>query len=97
MDIGQAIVLGYVQGITEFWPLSSTAHLPIVPFLDWDDPGVAFTAVIQLGTMAAILVYNASVAGLLKFLTTHSTRAFAAYRVVVGAAVPMLAATGTIS
>jgi undecaprenyl-diphosphatase len=54
----EAIVLGFVQGITEFLPISSTAHLRIVPaFAGWDDPGAAFTAVIQLGTMAAILVY----------------------------------------
>src|SRR3954451_11626316 len=54
----QAIVLGIVQGLTEFLPISSTAHLRIVPaFLGWDDPGAAFTAVIQLGTMAAVLLY----------------------------------------
>jgi undecaprenyl-diphosphatase len=54
----QAIVLGIVQGLTEFLPVSSTAHLRIVPaFLGWDDPGAAFTAVIQLGTMAAVLLY----------------------------------------
>lgn len=54
----QAIVLGFVQGLTEFLPVSSTAHLRIVPsFLGWEDPGAAFTAVIQLGTMAAILLY----------------------------------------
>jgi undecaprenyl-diphosphatase len=53
-----AIVLGFVQGITEFLPVSSTGHLRIVPaFLGWDDPGAAFTAVTQLGTMAAILVF----------------------------------------
>ena len=58
MDTAQAIVLGFVQGLTEFLPVSSTAHLRIVPaFLGWDDPGAAFTAVIQLGTMAAILLY----------------------------------------
>jgi undecaprenyl-diphosphatase len=58
VDTPQAIVLGFVQGITEFLPVSSTAHLRIVPaLLGWDDPGAAFTAVIQLGTMAAILVY----------------------------------------
>ena len=58
MDTPQAIVLGFVQGITEFLPISSTAHLRIVPaLLGWDDPGAAFTAVTQLGTMAAILVY----------------------------------------
>ncbi len=58
MDTTQAIVLGFVQGITEFLPVSSTGHLRIVPaFLGWEDPGAAFTAVTQLGTMAAILVY----------------------------------------
>jgi len=58
VDAIQAIVLGIVQGLTEFLPVSSTAHLRIVPaFLGWDDPGAAFTAVIQLGTMAAVLIY----------------------------------------
>ncbi|MEA2252631.1 MAG: undecaprenyl-diphosphatase, partial [Solirubrobacteraceae bacterium] len=58
MDALQAIVLGIVQGLTEFLPVSSTAHLRIVPaFLGWKDPGAAFTAVVQLGTMAAVLVY----------------------------------------
>jgi undecaprenyl-diphosphatase len=54
----EAIVLGVVQGLTEFLPVSSTAHLRIVPaFAGWDDPGAAFTAVVQLGTMAAVLLY----------------------------------------
>ena len=58
MDAFQAIVLGLVQGLTEFLPISSTAHLRIVPaFLGWDDPGAAFTAVIQLGTTLAVLLY----------------------------------------
>ena len=58
MDPLQAIVLGIVQGLTEFLPISSTAHLRIVPALfGWDDPGAAFTAVVQLGTMAAVLLY----------------------------------------
>ena len=58
MSLGQAIVLGIVQGLTEFLPISSSGHLRIVPaFLGWDDPGAAFTAVIQLGTMAAVLLY----------------------------------------
>lgn len=58
MDIIQAIVLGIVQGLTEFLPISSTAHLRIVPaLLHWDDPGAAFTAVIQLGTLLAVLAY----------------------------------------
>ena len=54
----EAVVLGVVQGLTEFLPISSTAHLRIVPaFVGWPDPGAAFTAVIQLGTMAAVLLY----------------------------------------
>jgi undecaprenyl-diphosphatase len=58
MDTLRAIVLGVVQGLTEFLPISSTAHLRIVPaFFGWDDPGAAFTAVVQLGTMAAVLVF----------------------------------------
>jgi undecaprenyl-diphosphatase len=58
VDALQAIVLGIVQGLTEFLPVSSTAHLRIVPaFFGWDDPGAAFAAVVQLGTLAAVLVY----------------------------------------
>jgi undecaprenyl-diphosphatase len=58
VDALQAIVLGIVQGLTEFLPISSTGHLRIVPaFLGWEDPGAAFTAVTQLGTMAAVLLY----------------------------------------
>jgi undecaprenyl-diphosphatase len=54
----QSLVLGVVQGLTEFLPISSTAHLRIVPaVLGWEDPGAAFTAVTQLGTMAAVLIY----------------------------------------
>jgi undecaprenyl-diphosphatase len=65
----QAIVLGIVQGLTEFLPISSTGHLRIVPaFLGWEDPGAAFTAVIQLGTMAAVLLYFR--ADLWRILTT---------------------------
>ncbi len=58
MSVFEAIVLGITQGLTEFLPVSSTAHLRIVPaFAGWDDPGAAFTAVVQLGTMAAVLLY----------------------------------------
>jgi undecaprenyl-diphosphatase len=54
----EEIVLGITQGLTEFLPISSTAHLRIVPaFCGWEDPGAAFTAVVQLGTMAAVLIY----------------------------------------
>jgi undecaprenyl-diphosphatase len=58
VSVLEAIVLGIVQGLTEFLPISSTGHLRIVPaFLGWEDPGAAFTAVTQLGTMAAVLLY----------------------------------------
>ncbi len=58
MNAAQAALLGIVQGLTEFLPISSTAHLRIVPaLLGWPDPGTAFTAVVQLGTMLALLVY----------------------------------------
>lgn len=62
----EAIVLGIVQGLTEFLPISSTAHLRIVPALvGWDDPGAAFTAVIQLGTLLACIIYFRQDIGLL--------------------------------
>jgi len=54
----QAVIIGIVQGLTEFLPISSTAHVRIVPeLLGWQDPGAAFTAVIQLGTLLAVFVY----------------------------------------
>src|SRR3954453_6289965 len=54
----EAIVLGVVQGLTEFLPISSTAHLWLVSRLfGWGDPGAAFTAVIQIGTTVAVLLY----------------------------------------
>lgn len=58
MSTFEAIVLGIVQGLTEFLPVSSSGHLRIVPALfGWDDPGASFTAVIQLGTMLAVVIY----------------------------------------
>ena len=58
MDLLRAVVLGVVQGVTEFLPISSNAHLRVVPeFLGWPDPGAAFTAVIQLGTLVAVAFY----------------------------------------
>src|SRR5687767_9309389 len=54
----EIIVLGIVQGLTEFLPISSTAHLRIVPaLLHWGDPGAALSAVIQIGTLVAVLWY----------------------------------------
>src|SRR5213592_4687381 len=58
MPIIEAIVLGLVQGLTEFIPISSTAHLEIVPaLLGWGDPGAAASAVIQFGTLLAAIIY----------------------------------------
>lgn len=58
MSTLQAIVLGVVQGLTEFLPISSSGHLRVVPaVLGWEDPGAAFTAVTQLGTMLAVLLF----------------------------------------
>ncbi|CAN5133888.1 undecaprenyl-diphosphate phosphatase [soil metagenome] len=59
MQLLQAIILGLVQGLTEFLPISSSAHIKIVGELIGvgGDPGAAFTAIIQLGTEAAVLVF----------------------------------------
>lgn len=57
-DYLQAVVLGTIQGLTEFLPISSSAHLRIYPeIFGWGDPGAAFTAVIQIGTELAVLIY----------------------------------------
>src|ERR1700676_4697064 len=58
MKAPEAIVLRIIQGLTEFLPISSTAHLRLIPaLLGWEDPGAAFTAVIQWGTWAASVIY----------------------------------------
>lgn len=58
ISIFQAIVLGTVQGLTEFLPVSSSAHLILVPWLlRWRDPGLAFDVVLHLGTLLALLAY----------------------------------------
>lgn len=57
MNLLEAVVLGLTQGLTEFLPVSSSAHLRIVPeALGWQDPGASFTAVVQLGTVLAVVV-----------------------------------------
>lgn len=58
MSIFEAIILGLVQGLTEFLPISSSGHLRVVSaFFGWPDPGAAFTAVSQIGTELAVVVY----------------------------------------
>jgi undecaprenyl-diphosphatase len=58
MTFMEAIVLGVVQGLTEFLPISSTAHLRVIPSLfGWGDPGAAASAIIQLGTMLAVVAF----------------------------------------
>lgn len=94
MSITEAIVLGLVQGLTEFIPISSTAHLEIVPvLLGWGDPGAAASAVIQFGTLLAAIIYFARDivrlgAGLLRGLITRrplaDTDSREAWLVVIG-------------
>jgi undecaprenyl-diphosphatase len=58
MSLVEAVVLGIVQGLSEFLPISSSAHLRVVPALaGWGDPGAAYSAVIQLGSVLAVLTY----------------------------------------
>lgn len=58
MDIFQALILGVVQGATEFLPISSSAHLVLVPWwLNWSNPGLAFDTILHLGTIVAVIVY----------------------------------------
>jgi undecaprenyl-diphosphatase len=60
MPIFQVIVLGIVQGLTEFLPISSTAHLALVPWLfNWKDPGLTFDIALHVGTLLAVLLYFA--------------------------------------
>src|ERR1700730_14838966 len=54
----QAAVLGVVQGLTEFLPVSSSAHLIIVPWLlRWEDPGLAYDVALHMGTLLALLIF----------------------------------------
>ncbi|GGS48846.1 undecaprenyl-diphosphate phosphatase [Streptomyces griseoviridis] len=54
----ESLILGLVQGLTEFLPVSSSAHLRLTAaFSGWHDPGAAFTAITQIGTEAAVLIY----------------------------------------
>ncbi|MER8036396.1 undecaprenyl-diphosphate phosphatase [Streptomyces hydrogenans] len=54
----ESFILGLVQGLTEFLPISSSAHLRLTAaFAGWEDPGAAFTAITQIGTETAVLIY----------------------------------------
>ena len=58
MDIIQTIILAIIQGLTEFLPISSSAHLILVSdLLDWSDQGIAFDVALHLGTLLAVLYY----------------------------------------
>jgi undecaprenyl-diphosphatase len=58
IDVFESIVLGTVQGLTEFLPISSRAHLILIPWLfGWPDPGLTFDVALHLGTLIALLVY----------------------------------------
>ncbi len=58
MSILEVIVLGIVQGLTEFLPISSTAHLVVLPkIFGWPDPGLAYDIALHVGTLAAVLIY----------------------------------------
>jgi undecaprenyl-diphosphatase len=58
MELIQAAVLGVVQGLTEFLPISSSGHLVVVPwFFKWQDPGLTFDVALHLGTLAAMVLY----------------------------------------
>src|SRR5690606_23722926 len=58
MDLIQAVVLALVQGLTEFLPVSSSAHLLLVPiFADWPDQGLAFDVALHVGSLAAVIIY----------------------------------------
>jgi undecaprenyl-diphosphatase len=90
MALWFAALLGLVQGLTEFIPVSSTAHLRVIPALVGQrDPGSAYTAVIQLGTLAAVIVYFA------KDLLNVTTAMFRAPGTPEGR-LPLLLAAGTV-
>ncbi|PYP64940.1 MAG: UDP-diphosphatase, partial [Gemmatimonadetes bacterium] len=58
MTVFQALVLGIIQGLSEFLPISSSAHLALAPWiLHWPDPGLAFDVALHFGTLLAVLWY----------------------------------------
>lgn len=58
MDIIESVILGIVQGISEFLPISSSAHIIVVPwFFGWGEPGLTFNVAVHMGTLLAVLLY----------------------------------------
>ena len=58
MSLIQSLILGIIQGISEFFPVSSTAHLVLLPwFFSWHDPGLAFDVALHIGTLLALIYY----------------------------------------
>src|SRR5437660_12730272 len=58
MPLYQVIVLAIIQGLTEFLPISSSAHLALAPWLfGWKDPGLIFDIALHAGTLAAVVIY----------------------------------------
>ena len=94
MTLPEAALLGIVQGLTEFLPVSSSAHLRIIPALaGWADPGAAFTAIVQIGTLVAVLLYfrkdivsivRAVVEGMMKGKPLGSTEAKMGWMIAAG-------------
>lgn len=99
ISYGQAIILGIVQGLTEFIPVSSTAHLKIIAVVatalgnDFPDPGAAYSAVIQLGTLISLLIYfredlwtftKAALEGIISGKPFETTEARMAWFLVIG-------------
>jgi undecaprenyl-diphosphatase len=90
MALWFAALLGLIQGLTEFIPVSSTAHVRVVPaLLGQPDPGAAYTAVIQLGTLVAVLAYFAKDLAALPGAMLRDTGSFEAR-------LPWLLAVGTV-
>ena len=92
MDIFQAVILAFIQGLTEFLPVSSSAHLVIFPqFFDWPDQGLAFDVVLHFASLCAVIIYYKDSIVLLSqdFFSSVSTRkmqgdSFLAWGVLLG-------------
>lgn len=75
MDLIQVVILAIVQGLTEFLPVSSSAHLLLVPvFTDWDDQGLAFDVALHIGSLAAVIIYFRSEIARMWFAWVDSIR-----------------------